>query len=102
MKYLVISILVATISLAHPVPYSINLTASFNQDTKEVTITCKSDSKNKCGLHNFHLLDKNEKIIVTSKFPFLKKQKTLSCEKKPTKMIFFLRKIPEHQYIIHF
>lgn len=97
-------ILSATTSLclAHPVPYSIDLTAVYNESKSEVSVTCKSDSKNKCGLHNFDILDKNDKKIVTKKFPFLKEKITFPCSQKPYKMVFFLRKIPEHQYKVYF
>lgn len=92
----------SAILYAHPVPYSIDLTAIYDEKTKEISITCKSDSKNKCGLHNLDILDKNNKKIITKKFPFLKEKITFKCETKPKKLIFFLRKIPEHQYKVYF
>lgn len=84
---------------AHPVSYTIDLELLYNEKTKNAKIICASNSKNKCGLHNFHLVDKNENIILTKRFPFLKKYINISLEKKPSKMIFFLRKVPEHRYI---
>lgn len=102
MKKLILFALLYSLSLAHPVAYTIDLEATYDQKTKKATIVCKSDSKNKCGLHNFHLLNSKEEIILSAKFPFLKDTKTVLSEEKPTKVIFFLRKISEHQYIVHF
>lgn len=95
-------LIISTLCLAHPVPYSIDLTAIYDGGKNEVSVTCKSDSKNKCGLHNLDLFDKNDKKILTKKFPFLKEKITFTCSKKPKKMVFFLRKIPEHQYKVYF
>jgi len=98
---LLILILISTIySFGHPVSYSIDLKVEYNNEKKEATVHCKSDSRNKCGLHNFHFLDKDKKILKTAKFPFLKKKTKVSIDQKPSKMVFFLRKIPEHTYIV--
>lgn len=93
---------IASLCLAHPVPYSIDLSVVYDKNKKEVSVVCMSDSKNKCGLHNLDLIDARGEKILTKKFPFLKKKITFSCQKNPKKMIFFLRKIPEHQYIVYF
>lgn len=101
MKKLIL-LLFLKICFAHPVPYSIDLIALYIKSENKVSLTCKSDSKNKCGLHDFKLFDKNEEKILTKKFPFLKEKITFTCKQKPYKMIFYLRKIPEHKYIIYF
>lgn len=101
MKKLIL-FLFGTFALAHPVPYSIDLIATYDDNTHEASIICKSDSRNKCGLHDFDLFDEKSQKIITGKFPFLKDKTTLKCTKKPKKMVFYLRKIPEHQYIIYF
>lgn len=87
---------------SHPVSYTINLDASYNENTKIVTLKCESSSKNKCGLHNFHLLDEKDNIISSHKFPFLKKEIKIKSKVKPKKIDFHLRKIPEHKYIVFF
>lgn len=98
-KIFFILLIVSNSLIAHPVSYTINLEVTYNKENKEVKVVCTSNSKNKCGLYNFHLVDENENILVTKKFPFLKKNTKVKIEKKPYKMIFFLRKIPEHTYI---
>lgn len=103
MKIIVISLYFICISLfAHPVSYTIDLKVSYNKVLKESKIICTSNSKNKCGLYSFNLLDKNKNILKTKRFPFLKDFTSVKLEKKPFKMIFFLRKVPEHQYSIIF
>ena len=87
---------------AHPVSYTINLEVTYNIEKKEAKISCNSNSRNKCGLYSFNLLDKNENIIKTKRFPFLKKEIKVKVNKKPHKMIFFLRKVPAHTYKIIF
>lgn len=84
--------------LAHPVNYTIDLEVIYNENKNEAIIKCISNSRNKCGLHNFHLLDQNNHILKMARFPFLKKETTVTINKKPSRMIFFLRKIPEHTY----
>jgi len=83
---------------AHPVSYTIDLEVSFDEKTKKAKIVCSSNSKNKCGLYSFHLVDKNNNIMLSKRFPFLKKQTFVEVKNKPKKMIFFLRKTPEHTY----
>lgn len=100
MKFLIISLITIIYGWAHPVSYTIDLEVNYDEVKNEITVHCKSDSRNKCGLHNFHFLDKDETIIKTAKFPFLKDKTTVSIDTKPSKMIFFLRKIPEHTYNI--
>lgn len=95
-------ILVFIINLyAHPVSYTIDLTATYDEVKKEVLIICKSDSRNKCGLHNIDLLDENETLIAKANYPFLKNKKVIPLSKKPKIMVFYLRNIPEHKYIVH-
>lgn len=84
---------------AHPVSYTIDLKVSYDESSKKATIVCTSNSKNKCGLYSFHLLNKDEDILKAKRFPFLKKQTTVVLKNKPYKMLFFLRKVPEHSYI---
>ena len=100
MRFFIISILTIVYGWAHPVTYTIDLKVNYDEVKKEITVHCKSDSRNKCGLHNFHFLNKDETIIKTAKFPFLKKKTTVAIDKKPAKMVFYLRKIPEHIYTI--
>lgn len=100
MKIFLIVILGVVYSWAHPVSYTIDLKVEYDEVKKEISVYCKSNSRNKCGLHNFHFLDKDDTILKTEKFPFLKNKKTLKLDKKPKKMIFFLRKIPEHTYTV--
>ena len=100
MKLFIVILMISIYGLAHPVSYSIDLKVQYDKVKKQATVYCKSDSRNKCGLHNFHFLDKDETIIKTAKFPFLKTKTKVMVDKKPSKMIFFLRKIPEHTYIV--
>lgn len=89
--------------LAHPVSYTIDLELFYDESNEEVKVVCKSNSKNKCGLYNFHLMNEDESIITTVKYPFLKKYKKVSAiSKKPYKVEFFLRKVPEHKYVYIF
>jgi len=97
-KFMIIVVLFVFNLCAHPVSYSIDLEVSYNEKDKNAKILCTSNSRNKCGLYNFHLIDKNDKILITKKFPFLRKSTKVKIEKKPYKMIFFLRKTPEHTY----
>ena len=97
-KVLFCMVLILSYLNAHPVSYTIDLEVSYDENTKKAKIICSSNSKNKCGLHSFHLLDENGNIIITKRFPFLKKHALVSLENKPNKMIFFLRKVPEHTY----
>lgn len=101
-KAILIILFFLTNSLAHPVSYTINLTAKYNKKTNEALIICKSDSRNKCGLHNIDLKDENGKIIAKAKYPFLKTKKIIQVNEKPKTMIFYLRNVPEHKYIIYF
>ncbi len=87
---------------SHPVSYTIDLKASYDKNKKIAKIECISSSRNKCGAHNFKLFDENDKLLKTSRFPFLKKSKNIKNIEKPYKMIFFLKKVPEHQYIVYF
>ncbi len=87
-------------SFAHPVSYTIDLLASYDRASQEVKIDCKSSSRNKCGLHNFRLLDENGDTVVDKKFPFLKKSIKVKSKSKPKMMVFYLRKTPEHLYNI--
>ena len=100
MRILLVMLIGTIYSFAHPVSYTIDLKVEYNEVKKEAIVHCKSNSRNKCGLHNFHFLDKDEKILKTVKFPFLKTKIKVAMETKPSKMIFFLRKIPEHTYIV--
>ena len=52
MKKILIHFLFITNLFSHPVSYTIDLTATYNDNTSEALIICKSDSRNKCGLHN--------------------------------------------------
>jgi len=101
-KNIFIMMLVLSNLLAHPVSYTIDLTATYNASTKEALIICKSDSRNKCGLHNIYLKNKDNNIISKGKYPFLKTNKIIHVEEKPKTMVFYLRNTPAHQYIIHF
>jgi len=98
MKIVIFIFLVFSVVWSHPVSYSIDLKVEYDETKKEAIIYCKSDSRNKCGLHSFHLLNKDEKVLLTKKFPFLKKKTKVKLAVKPSKMVFFLRKIPEHTY----
>ncbi|MCD8476740.1 MAG: hypothetical protein LRY68_01335 [Sulfurospirillum sp.] len=82
--------------------YSIDLHVSYNEREKSVSVACESDSRNKCGLHDFHLLNAQGEIFKTASFPFMKESITLESAQKPAKMIFYLRQIPEHTYIVLF
>jgi len=100
MKKIALLIFILNISIyAHPVSYTIDLEVSYNKDEKKALVKCTSNSKNKCGLYSFNLLDEDENIIKTKRFPFLKKKTSVSIDKEPKKLVFFLRKIPEHLYI---
>jgi len=98
MKIMIAIFLAFTLGFAHPVSYSIDLKVEYDGTKKEAIIYCESDSRNKCDLHSFHLLNKDEKVLLTAKFPFLKKKTKVNLAVKPSKMVFFLRKIPEHTY----
>ncbi len=100
MKIIVFIFLVFGVLWSHPVSYSIDLKVEYDETKKEAIIYCESDSRNKCGLHSFHLLSKDEKTLLTAKFPFLKKKTKVKLEVKPSKLVFFLRKIPEHTYTV--
>ena len=100
MRISIIVLLSMVLSWAHPVAYSIDLKVEYDEVKKEVTVYCESNSRNKCGLHDFHFLDKEGKIIKTAKFPFLKEKTSVKIDQKPSKMVFFLRKIPEHIYTV--
>jgi hypothetical protein len=102
MKKYILFFIIVSYGFSHPVSYSIDLRVLYSQKKHEVNVACKSNVRNKCGLHNFHLLDKNGDILLTARFPFMKKETTVSCKEKPYKMIFFLRKIPEHTYTVLF
>lgn len=100
MKYMILFWLcLSTFALSHPVSYTINLEVSYDENDKKALVKCTSNSKNKCGLYSFNLLDEDENIIKTKRFPFLKKKISVSIDKEPKKLVFFLRKIPEHLYI---
>jgi len=99
MKYMILFWLcLSTFALSHPVSYTINLEVSYDENEKKALVKCKSNSRNKCGLYNIKLLDKDENEIKTKRFPFLKKEISINSEKKPAKLLFFLRKVPEHSY----
>ncbi len=100
MRILIFMLIASIYAAAHPVSYSIDLNVKYDDIKKEATVECKSNSRNKCGLHNFHFLDSEDKIIKTAKFPFLKKKTMVSIDQKPAKMVFFLRKIPDHTYVV--
>jgi len=103
MKKILSSLLFVNVLLnAHPVSYTIDLEVSYDEVTKKAKIVCSSNSRNKCGLHSFHLLDDKDNILVTKRFPFLKKETFVVSKKKPKKMIFFLRKTPDHKYTTFF
>ena len=97
-KYLVGLLFSYGAVFAHPVSYTIALDVSYNVKTKVAEIICTSNSKNKCGLYNIRLLDKNNEMITTKRFPFLKDKALIDSDNKPYKMEFFLRKVPEHLY----
>jgi hypothetical protein len=75
----------------------IKLKVDYDKATQMAIIECESDSRNKCGLHNFKIMD-SKGIILTKRFPFLKKKISVKLSRTPDKMVFFLRKIPEHSY----
>jgi hypothetical protein len=102
MKKCILFFIILSYSFSHPVSYSIDLHVLYSQKRHEVTIECKSNVRNKCGLHNFYLLNKDGDILLTKRFPFMRQKMIVSCKKKPYKMIFFLRKIPEHTYTVLF
>lgn len=100
MKRVILGLLFTGVYLfSHPVSYTIDLKVSYDNETNEALIICKSNSRNKCGLFSIKLLDENDETIVVKRFPFLKKSIKISLNYKPKKMIFFLRKVPEHTYI---
>ncbi|WP_072680175.1 hypothetical protein [Arcobacter sp. LA11] len=99
MKKILLSLLCITLYInAHPVSYTIDLQVQYDTEKKEAKISCISNSRNKCGLYSFHLMNKKNNIIKTKRFPFLKKETTVKIDKKPYKIIFFLRKVPAHTY----
>jgi len=98
-KIFLLACFLLSFSFAHPVSYTINLDVSYDNSSKKVKVICKSNSKNKCGLYNYHLVDANNNIMKTKRYPFLKNQSTVTIDNKPQKLIFFLRKVPEHTYI---
>lgn len=98
-KVLLILSFLFSSGIAHPVSYTINLDVSYDINTQKAKVICKSNSKNKCGLYNYNILDENDKIMVTKRYPFLKKHSFVKLEKKPFKLVFFLRKTPEHNYV---
>ncbi len=98
MRIFVLILMIFLFGWAHPVSYTIDLKVEYDEMKKEITVYCQSNSRNKCGLHNFHFLDKDATILKTEKFPFLKNKTTVLLDKKPSTMIFFLRKIPAHTY----
>ena len=53
-KYILLIVLITQNILAHPVSYTIDLKATYDEITNEALIICKSDSRNKCGLHNIY------------------------------------------------
>jgi len=53
MKKLLLLCLLVYRLFAHPVSYTIDLHVSYNENEKSVTVACESDSRNKCGLHDF-------------------------------------------------
>lgn len=83
---------------AHPVNYTIELEVSYDENTKEVKVSCLSNSKNKCGLYNVNLLNEKDETLVDVKFPFLKEFIFIKTDTKPTKLDFYLRQTPEHKY----
>jgi hypothetical protein len=98
MKKLLVMLIVCIDLFAHPVNYTIDLVVSYDEKAKEAKIICQSNSKNKCGLFNVNLLDKDDKSIADVKFPFLKEFVLIKTQTKPEKMDFYLRKVPEHKY----
>lgn len=62
-------------------------------------VECSSNSKNKCGLYSAKLLDENGNEITDKRFPFLKESVSIKSEIKPSKLEFYLRATPEHNYI---
>ena len=98
-RVLIILAFYVSYSIAHPVSYTIDLDVFYDKNTQKVKVICKSNSKNKCGLYSYHLVNENDENIVTKRYPFLKKSSLVKVDEKPTKMIFFLRKMPEHSYI---
>lgn len=100
MKKIVLSLLFLVYLLnAHPVSYTIELKVTYDEVNKQAKIECHSNSKNKCGLYSFDLLNKNGDILLTKRFPFLKKHTVVKVNNKPSRMKFFLRKIPKHTYL---
>lgn len=102
MKKILLICLLTLELFAHPVSYTIDLHVNYNEAEKSVTIACESDSRNKCGLHDFHLLNAKGETLITAPFPFMKPSTTVACSEKPAKMIFYLRQIPEHTYTVIF
>ncbi len=102
MKKILIGFIILLINLfAHPVSYTMDITGNYDVKNKELLITCSSSSRNKCGLYNIHLFNKNKEILQEKKFPFLKKSIKIKSQEKPELMEFYLRSIPEHKYIIY-
>ena len=99
MKKILIGAVLSLCVMAHPVSYTIDLEVSYDKNTKIAEIKCSSNSRNKCGLYNIKLLDKDEKEILIKRFPFLKKSMKVKVKEEPKKLEFFLRKTPEHIYV---
>ncbi|RXJ79860.1 hypothetical protein [Arcobacter sp. F2176] len=100
-KIVLITLLLLVNMFAHPVSYTMDIQGTYDKVKKELFITCKSSSRNKCGLYNIHVFNKNKKILLEKKFPFLKKSIKVQLQNTPEFMEFYLRDIPEHKYIIY-
>ncbi|WP_321314229.1 hypothetical protein [Halarcobacter sp.] len=87
---------------AHPVSYTIDLEVNYDEKNGLASIVCKSNSRNKCGLYNIKLLSKDKKELANKRFPFLKDSTTVKVAKKPYELEFYLRKVPEHKYLMIF
>lgn len=91
--------LLVVFSWGHPVSYTIDLDVSYDLESKKLKVICTSNSKNKCGLYSYEVVDENSSVIKTKRYPFLKSFSSVKVDNKPVKIIFFLRKTPEHNYV---
>jgi hypothetical protein len=101
-KKILILFLLNTALFSHPVSYTIDLTATYDENKKEALIVCKSDNRNKCGLYGINLNDKDDNTLAKARYPFMKKNAKVKVDQKPNKLVFYLRSMPEHNYIVYF
>lgn len=103
MRFILLYLLFVSFVVAHPVSYQMNFNATYDEEQKMLKIACLSSSRNKCGLHDFNLLDENKVKFQNGKFPYLKKSISIKVDKKPSWIIFYLRRVPAHTYnvVVH-